>query len=105
MINYIWKILSVSEGCKSVHYLLTATDGVNTVETQGNHVFADKTVNIEFDKITEQNILQWLEKDTTQDDVNAIKLNLEKQLKDLESDKKVELPWITAINALTFTVE
>jgi len=100
-----WKILSISEACKSVHYSLTATDGTNTVESQGNHVFSDGTVNIEFDKITEQNIIEWLEKDTTQDDVNAIKLNLEKQLKDLENNKKIEFPWTTAINALTFTVE
>jgi hypothetical protein len=105
MASFQWKILNITSECKSVHYLLSATDGVNTVESEGNHVFSDGIVSIEFSKITEQNILDWLEKDTTQDDVNAIKLNLEKQLKDLESDKKVELPWITAINALTFTVE
>ena len=94
-----WKILSISEACKSVHYSLIATDGVNTVETQGNHIFADGTVNIEFDKIKEHNIIEWLEKDTTKDDVNAIKLNLKNQLKTLVSNKKIDFPWL----ADTFT--
>jgi len=96
---FTWKILSISEGCKSVHYSLTATNGVNTVESQGNHVFSDGVVNLSFEQIKDYNILEWLEKDTTQDDVNAIKLNLEKQLNELESDKTVEFPWLVG----TFT--
>ena len=40
MINFNWKILSISEGCKSVNYLLFATDGTNTVESEGNHTFS-----------------------------------------------------------------
>ena len=96
---FTWKILSISEGCKSVQYLLIATDGTNTVESKGNHVFSDGVVNMPFEQIKDYNILEWLEKDTTQDDVNAIKLNLEKQLKELENDKTVEFPWLVG----TFT--
>jgi len=102
---FTWKILSISEKCKSVHYLLSATDGTNTVESQGNHVFSDGVVNLSFEQIKEENILEWLEKDTTQDDVNAIKLNLQKQLNELENKNKIEFPWITALNAITFSVE
>jgi len=96
---FTWKILSISKECKSIHYSLIATDGVNTVESQGNHVFSDGVVNLPFEQIKEENILEWLEKDTTQDDVNAIKSNLEKQLNELESDKTVEFPWLVG----TFT--
>jgi hypothetical protein len=46
-------------------------------------------------------LIGWLESDTTKDDVNALKLNLEKQLKALETAKKVDFPWL----ANTFTVE
>ena len=91
---FTWKILSISEGCKRVHYSVSATDGINTVESQGNHVFSDGVVNLDFEKIKETNILEWLEKDTTQNDVNAIKLNLENQLKALETDKIVDFPWL-----------
>jgi hypothetical protein len=34
------KILSISERCKSICYLLFANDGVNIVKTEGNYVFS-----------------------------------------------------------------
>jgi len=99
MTTFNWKILSISEGCKKVHYLLTATDEIHTVESEGNHVFAEETVNLPFNEIKESNLIDWLEKDTTQDDVNAIKLNLQNQLKAMENEKIVQFPWL----ADTFT--
>ena len=99
MINFTWKVLFIFEECKSVHYLLTATNETNTIESQGNHVFSDGVVNLVFDQIKEENILDWLEKDTTKNDVNEIKLNLENQLQELENNKKVDFPWL----ADTFT--
>lgn len=96
---FTWKILSISDAAKSVQYLLSATDGTNTVETQGNHTFSDGIVNLPFEQIKEANLIDWLNQDTTQDDVNAIKLNLENQLKSLDSNKKVDFPWL----AETFT--
>ena len=99
MITFTWKVLEISQECKSVHYSVIATDETNTVESQGNHVFSERVVNLPFDQIKEENILDWLEKDTTQDDVNEIKLNLENQLKALENDNKVDFPWLAG----TFT--
>jgi len=99
--EFTWKILSITSESKSVEYLLSATDGINTVETKGNHTFLDGTVNLPFDQIKEENLIDWLNKDHTQDDVNILKLNLENQIKDLENNKKVEFPWL----ANTFTVE
>jgi hypothetical protein len=37
---FTWKILSISERCKSICYLLFANDGVNIVKTEGNYVFS-----------------------------------------------------------------
>jgi len=98
---FTWKILEIFDQAKSVKYRLSATDGKNTLDTEGNHIFAVGTVNLPFLEIKEANLIDWLEKDTTCNDINLIKLNLEKQLKELENSQKVEFPWL----ANTFTVE
>jgi len=101
MINYSWKILEIFSKNNlliSVKYLLSATDQT-TIESEGNHTFSEGIVNKPLDQIVESDIVQWLEKDTTKNDVNVIKLNLENQLKALESNKKVDFPWL----ADTFT--
>ena len=98
--EFTWKILSITSEAKSVEYLLSATDGINTVETKGSHSFLDGTVNILFDQIKEQNLIDWLENDHSKDDVNGIKQNLLKQLEDLKQNQKVEFPWL----ANTFTI-
>jgi hypothetical protein len=101
MINFTWKIFEIFDEAKSVRYLLTAFDGQNFVNTEGNHVFSNGLINKNFAEIKESDLIGWLESDTTKDDVNALKLNLEKQLKALETAKKVDFPWL----ANTFTVE
>jgi hypothetical protein len=83
-----------------VHYLLSATNGTNTVETEGNHTFSEGIVNKPLSEIVESDLTQWIEKDTTQDDVNPIKLTLENQLNALENIKKVDFPWLAG----TFTI-
>ena len=98
---FTWKILGITDQCTSVQYLIVATDDKNSVETQGNHVFSDGVVNKPFEQIVESDILQWLQKDLTQEVIDAIKLNLENQLKTIESSKKVDFPWLAG----TFTIE
>ena len=92
MITFQWKILDLFADCKGVKYFVKATDGTNTVESEGNSYFAESTVNMPFEQIKESNLIDWIAKD-------AIKSNLEAQLKALDSDKKVEFPWL----ADTFT--
>jgi hypothetical protein len=100
MITYNWKIFEISKEAKSVKYLLIATDGVNTVESEGNHIFSDGSVNKLFSEIVEQDLINWLNNDHVEDDINGIKQNLINQLKELEINKKVEFPWL----ANTFTI-
>ena len=102
--EYKWQFLELfanGDDLTAVCYLLSGTDGTNTVESQGNHQFSPGIVNKKLEEIVETDLIQWIEKDTTQDDVNPIKLAIENQLKSIENAKKVDFPWL----ANTFTVE
>lgn len=104
MIEYTWKILELfanNNQLIAVRYVLCGSDGINTVESEGRHEFSSDIANKPLDMIVEQDIMQWLEKDTTQDDVNPIKLAIENQLKSLETTQKVDFPWLAG----TFTIE
>jgi hypothetical protein len=103
MTTFTWKPLefSVENDEITVFFHLKADDGENCVETQGHHTFNKSVIDVPFEQIKEQNIIDWLDKDTAQDDVNLIKLNLQKQLNDLKNTKKVGFPWL----ANTFKVQ
>jgi hypothetical protein len=103
MINYQWSILEVfcNANITKVRYLLKAEDEVNIVETEGYHSFSEGVVYKPFEEIKEEDLMRWLDKDTTKDEVNIIKLNLEKQLESLKSSEKADFPWL----ANTFTIE
>jgi hypothetical protein len=101
---FTWKILELfanDNKLVAVRYLLSGSDGKNIVESEGKHTFTDGIANKQIDQIVESDITQWLEKDTTNDGVNAIKLAIINQLKHLETSKKVDFPWLAG----TFTIE
>jgi len=96
--EFTWKILKVfadDEVITSVQYGLSATDGTNTVETEGYHTFKEGVVNVPYADIKEYNLTDWLNNDTSE----AIKMNLEQQLNSLKTPKNTKLPWL----ADTFT--
>lgn len=100
---FTWKILELfanNDELVAVRYLLSGTDGTYTVSSEGKHDFAKGTVNKKLDQIVESDIVQWLEKDTTKNELNPIKLNIENQLEVLENAKKVDFPWLAG----TFTI-
>ena len=103
MINYSWEILELfanGNQLTSVHYLLSGDDGINTIKSGGNHQFSDGIVNKPLSEIVESDLIQWIEKDTTIDETNPIKLAIEEQLKNLTKDEKVDFPWLAG----TFTI-
>jgi hypothetical protein len=102
MIDYKWTILEIygDQTITKVRYLLKAQDEQNTIETEGNHCFSEGAILKPFAEIKEENLIAWLDRDTTQDEVNLIKLNLEAQLEALKITKKIEFPW----EADTFTI-
>lgn len=98
--KFTWKLNKLfSEGEKvlGVHYTLTLSDDIYLVETEGEHTFKEGTVNIPYLEIKEYNLLDWLNKDITEE--NLIKPNLEAQLNALKNPKNNKLPWL----ANTFT--
>ena len=102
--EYKWKFLALfADNDKLIHvrYLFSATDGVNTVESEGKHEFYDGTVITALSEIKQSYVISWIEKDLTQDGINPLKLNLENQLNQLKNLKQVDLPWLTN----TFTPE
>lgn len=104
MIGFQWSILKVfseNEKITEVQFLLKAQNETNTVETEGYHCFSEGTIVKPYSEIKEEDLVRWIEQDTTKDDVNIIKLNLEKQLEALKNSKKSEFPWL----ANTFTIE
>lgn len=90
-----WKILDIyADGDKitSVRYHVSLTDGENTVETEGNWYFQGAG-DVPFDQISENLVIQWVIKESTQDGVNPIKCRLEEQLAGLSKSKQVHPPW------------
>ena len=102
MVAYKWSILEVfgDHTITKVRYLLKAQDEQNIVETEGEHIFLEGSITKPLSEIKEQDLIRWLDQDTTQDEVNIIKLNLEKQLEALKTSKKIAFPW----EADTFTI-
>ena len=102
--EYKWKFLELfadNDQLISVRYLVSATDNINTFESEGFHIFENNTANKLLSTIVESDLVQWIEKDTTKDDVNPIKLAIESQLNALNTTKKVDFPWLAG----TFTIE
>lgn len=104
MNQFNWKfenVLTTDGQLSHVTYLLTLTDGEYSVETAGTHEFKEGTVNKPFEEIVESDLRQWVEKDTTQGEINLLKSNLEKQLNYLKNaPQKADLPWLAG----TFTL-
>ena len=104
MIIYKWDFLELfgnADKLISVRYKLSGKDKDIIVETEGNHVFSDGTANKALSEIVESDIFQWIEKDTTIDGINPIKLSIADQINKIESSKKVDFPWLAG----TFTIE
>ena len=97
MTEYKWKILEITNDNGLVthaKYLLSATDGENTVEIEGNHFFKGTDIATPFDQLYEQIIINWINDETTIDGVSSIKSRLDEQLSELKSQKSSSLPWL-----------
>jgi hypothetical protein len=102
MIQFNWEIMEVygADTVSKVRYTLKAQDEESIVTTEGYHEYSEGLVCKPLSEIKESDLIGWLESDTIKDGVNAIKLNLEKQLKALKTNEKMAFPW----EAETFTI-
>jgi hypothetical protein len=102
MINFQWKILEITSDGKNIshakYHVKAEKDGV-IVETEGN-AYADFSFGINYDEITEMNVINTIKNLYTKNDVNLIEFNLEAQLLSARN-QKVDPPW----HVDTFKVE
>lgn len=64
------------------------------VKTQGNWYFSDKTIKKPLKQIEEKDIVSWIQQESMQDNVSTIELQLKDQMKLLQNEKSVALPWL-----------
>jgi len=91
-----WKILEISvkdEIITHAKYYVIADNELNSVETEGNWWFSDKTLNIPLADVKENDIVSWIEKEATVNGVCHITDNLENQLNNLKNNNTTQLPW------------
>jgi len=92
-----WKITKVSvedETITHAHYVCKLIQEPYSVETEGNWYFSDKIIKKPFEQVKEQDIANWIEKESMQNGVSTIKLRLEEQMQSLQNDQTVNLPWL-----------
>jgi len=98
MVNqYTWKLLEVTaenDLITHAYYHVTATDGENTVETEGNHYFKGNEIKVPYAEVREKTILDWINDETTIDEVSSIKSRLDEQLLELKKEKTIGFPWL-----------
>ena len=89
-----WKITKIStenDLISHAHYICKLINEPLEVTTEGNWYFSDKKP---IDQVQEQDIVDWIEKESMQNGVSTIKLRLQEQMKALENEQSVALPWL-----------
>jgi hypothetical protein len=94
----------------NVLFKVTGTDGENTAFIDGNCQFSqepqDKSF-IPYASLTQDTVLQWINEAT--DNLANYYANIDGQIASMVTPpvtpQNTELPWVTALNAQTFTVE
>ena len=97
-----WKILEIhaEDGLiKQAKYHVTATTEAATVETEGYWSFGDPQVNIPFNEVTEETVVNWVKQEATQYGQNIIESRLTEQL-DALAKPKVLPPWVSQVFTL-----
>ena len=82
-------------------YHVTAKEDDLSVETEGYWTFDSPKLSVPFDQVTEEMIVNWIEKETMRDGVCVIKSRLQEQLDSLSKNQFTPPPW----QPQTFTVK
>ena len=95
MTSYQWKVLDIyaeGEEITSVKYRVTGSKDENSVITEGNWVFKDKSHFLQAET-KEIDVIAWIKNESIIDDKCIIEDNLEKQLMALEP-VALKKPWV-----------
>jgi len=98
--NFIWKILEISANNDLIthaKYSVSAQNGDNSVETEGNWWFSNPVIKTPFSEVTEEMVASWIEQETMKDGINLIKSRLEEQLNAIKNNKIVVAPWLPQV--------
>lgn len=97
---FTWKILEIGakdEIIESARYFVSATDGINTVETEGSCNIPNKGILLFFNQVTEDDVIDWVKKEIMQKGQNPIELRLQEQLEVLKNQQKTKAPWVKSV--------
>ena len=103
MIEFKWSILEtiiIDKELKAIKYCCKATDGKNSVETEGN--WKMRTPHLVDDDISEHQVAHWLDLDATENDKHLIKYRLQEQLDALSTVVATKPPW--AVDTFKVTI-
>ena len=75
-------------------YHVTAKEDDLSVETEGYWTFDSPKMTIPFDQVTEEMIVEWIEKETMRDGNCIIKSRLKEQLDSLSKGQFTPPPWM-----------
>lgn len=94
---YEWKILGITSNddglITEARYHVSVEKKKHKVESEGNCFFKEPQLVIPFDQVTEQNVIEWIKEETTQDGKNSVELRLNEQLEALASQRDTLVPW------------
>ena len=94
-----WKITDVhaEDGLiKEAKYHVTATDEDQSVETEGFWSFGDPVLNVPFEQVTEEMVVNWIKQDAIKFGQNIIESRLAEQLEALKKPKVLP-PWAAQV--------
>ncbi len=98
---YEWKILRITSNddglITEARYHVSVEKKKHKVESEGNCFFKEPQLVIPFDQVTEQNVIEWIKEETTQDGKNSVELRLNEQLEALASQRDTVAPWMPQI--------
>lgn len=103
MTSFKWSILEMiveSEVLIQAKYRVIASDESNSVVTEGNWNFKDKTYEVT-DQTIEKDIIDRIKRESIIDESCIIESNLEKQLSNFNDQNIIKKPWVKP----TFTVK
>lgn len=95
--NFVWKITELKSDDSSIHqakYHVTAQEDDLSVETEGYWTFKNPKLSIPMDQVTEEMLVEWIEKDALLDGICVIKSRLEEQLNSLKTRQFTPPPWM-----------
>lgn len=93
-----WKITRLSlenDELIDCHYMVSVSDGTNTVKTEGNWEFSNKILDKPFNELTEQDVIDRIKQESCFNGLNIIESRLQEQLQNMS--KNQHLPWLPAI--------